>query len=219
MKYETDEYIINYNECDKEYIEDFIKYFEQEKENIFKFFDIDKLNKKLIIKLYDTVDKYSEYRKYQLSESSVGNMDVDDNNYYIHMLSYKPLITRKGHTDKQLDDFYKLLVHEFVHVCHEDKGKIRNSLMWIREGIAILLSKQKYELKELDCSLEDLLNNNQVSYTNYYTLMNYVLEKYDNEYVKKIVFDSEFGKEETEKIYNGYIISPVTKSEYNNRIK
>ena len=184
MKYETDEYIINYNECDKEYIEDFIKYFEQEKNNIFKFFNINKLNKKLIIKLYDTVDRYSEYRK--------------------HMLSYKPLITRKGHTNKQLDDFYKLLVHEFVHVCHEDKGKIRNSLMWIREGIAILLSKQKYELKELDCSLEDLLNNNQVSYTNYYTLMNYVLKTYGNEYVKKLVVDSDFGKEETEKIYNGY---------------
>lgn len=205
MKYETDEYIINYNECDEEYIEEFIKYFEQEKASIFDFFNINKLNKKLIIKLYDTVDKYAEYRHNNLYEWSVGNMDVDDNNYYIHMLSYKPLITRKGHTDKQLDDFYKLLVHEFVHVCHEDKGNIRNSLVWIREGIAILLSKQKYELKELDCSLNDLQNNNQVSYGNYYTLMDYALNTCGNEYVKRLVFDSEFGKEETEKIYNEYI--------------
>lgn len=207
MKYETDEYIINYNECDEEYIEEFIKYFEQEKASIFDFFNINKLNKKLIIKLYDTVDKYAEYRHNNLYEWSVGNMDVDDNNYYIHMLSYKPLITRKGHEKDNLTYLYKLLIHEFVHVCHEDIEPIRKSLIWIREGIAILLSHQYDELEKKlnNCSLDDLVtNNNRIGYINYYTLMDYALNTYGNEYVKRLVFDSEFGKEETEKIYNEY---------------
>lgn len=38
MKYETEEYIIEYNECDKEYINELIKYFEQEKSNKIKWF-------------------------------------------------------------------------------------------------------------------------------------------------------------------------------------
>ena len=208
MKYETDEYIINYNECDKEYIEDFIKYFEHEKDNIFKFFNIDKLNKKLIIKLYDTVDKFAEYRHNNLYEWSVGNMDIDDNNYYIHMLSYKEFIKRKGHEHDKLEYFYKTMIHEFVHVCHENIEPVRKSLIWIREGIAILLSHQYdgVEKKLYDCSLDDLVtNNNRIWYINYYTLMDYALNTYGNEYVKRLVFDSEFGKEETKKIYNGYI--------------
>lgn len=209
MKYESDEYIINYNECDKEYIKEFVKYFEQEKRNIYNFFGIDKLKKKLIINLYSKIDKYAEYRKYKLSETSVGNMDYNDDNYYIHMLSYKELIKRKGYNNKTLEDFYKLLIHEFVHVCHEDRGNIKDSLVWIREGIAIILSNQNYEL-ELNCTLEDLLNNNQVSYTNYYTLMNYVLNHYDKNYSAMIVIDSLFGKGETSNIYIEYMNNKKT---------
>lgn len=208
MKYETNEYEIIYNECDKEYIEEFIKYFEQEKENIFNFFNIEKLNKKLIIKLYDTIDKFAEYRHNVLYEWSVGNMDVDDNNYYIHMLSYKELIKRKGHENQDIIDLYKLLLHEFVHVCHENIEPIRKSLIWVREGIAILLSHQ-YDNKEkrlTNCTLEDLVtNNNRIGYINYYTLMNDALINNGVEYVKQLVSNSEFAKEETSKIYNEYI--------------
>ena len=207
MKYETEEYIINYNECDKEYIKDFIKYFEIEKENIFDFFSIDKLDKKLIINLYDELEKYAEYRHHQLFETSVGNMDVDDNNYYIHMLSYKELIKRKGHTLDQLDYLYKIVVHEFVHICHENIEPIRKSLVWIREGIACLLSHQ-YDHREMElknCTLEDLLNDNRVWYINYYSLMNFALINYGIDYVRQLIFNSEFGKEETSKIYNEFM--------------
>ena len=208
MKYETNEYIIFYNDCDKEYIDDLIKYFETEKEKIFEFFDIKKLKKKLIVNLYDTIEKYAEYRKYHLSETSVGNFDADNNNYYIHMLSYKELLKRKGYNEKKLIDFYKLLVHEFVHVCHDNIAPIMSSLIWIREGIAILLSHQydNFEIKLVDCKLEQLLNNdNKVYYNNYYSLIKSALINNGIDYVKKLVLDSEFGKEETSKIYNELI--------------
>lgn len=92
MEYSKKDYEIIYNECDNEYINEFINYFEKEKERIFKFFNIKKLKKKLVIILYDERDKYAEYRNYKLYDWSIGNMDVDQNNYYIHMLSYKEII-------------------------------------------------------------------------------------------------------------------------------
>ena len=205
MKYETNEYIIYYNECDKEYINGLIEYFEKEKIRIFKFFNIEKLNKKLIIKLYDEIDKYSEYRNYKINETSIGNMDFDDNNYYIHMLSYKEIIKRKGHDQKQIIDFYKLLIHEFVHVCHENYGTCHKVLRWITEGIAIILSNQNYNEGLIDCNLENLLNNGNNYYNNYYTLLKYAYQKYGENYIKKLVFDPNFGKEQTSIIYNEYI--------------
>lgn len=205
MIYETNEYIVFYNECDKEYINELIKYFEIEKIQIFKFFETKNLSKKLNINLYDELNKYVEYRDNKLNETSVGNIDVDDNNYYIYMLSYKELIKRKGHDKKDINDFFKLLIHEFVHICHEDNGTLHKSLRWIREGAAIFLSNQKYEEGLVDCKLENLISEGSNYYVNYYTLIKYSYEKYGKNYLKKLMFDSEFGKEQTALIYNDYI--------------
>lgn len=204
MQYCCNDYTINYNECDKEYISDLISYFDDRKTDIFKFFGIEKLSKKLIISLYDSIDKYAEYRNYNLSLASVGNMDVLDDNYYLNNLSYKEFIKRKGHEKNNLDYMFKTLLHEFIHICHEEIDSCRNSLIWIREGVAIFLSNQYEELnyKVDSCSIDDLLNNKRVWYINYYSLVKYAFDKYGIDYVKKLVFDYDFCKCETSKLYN-----------------
>ena len=204
MKYDSKTYEINYNECDKEYIDNLIVYFNKEKDNIFKFFDLNNLSKKLIINIYDDINKYTEYRNNNISDTSIGNMDFDDNNYYLNILSYKEIIKRKGHTNDTITYMYKTIIHELVHICHEENGTYNNSLIWVKEGIAIVLSKQYEGLdyKINNCSLEDLINNRRTWYINYYTLMDYALKKYGNDYIKRLVIDSNFSKEETSKIYN-----------------
>lgn len=204
MQYCCNDYTINYNECDKEYISDLISYFDDRKTDIFKFFGIEKLSKKLIISLYDSIDKYAEYRNYNLSLASVGNMDVLDDNYYLNILSYKEFIKRKGHENDNLDYMFKTLLHEFIHICHEEIDSCRNSLIWIREGVAIFLSNQYEELnyKVDSCSIDDLLNNKRVWYINYYSLVKYAFDKYGIDYVKKLVFNYDFCKCETSKLYN-----------------
>lgn len=204
MQYCCNDYTINYNECDKEYISDLISYFDDRKTDIFKFFGIEKLSKKLIINLYDSIDKYSEYRNYNLSLASVGNMDVLDDNYYLNILSYKEFIKRKGHENDNLDYMFKTLLHEFIHICQEEIDNCRKSLIWIREGIAIFLSNQYEGLNyKIDsCSIDDLLNDKRVWYINYYSLVKYAFDKYGIDYVKKLVFDYDFCKCETSKLYN-----------------
>lgn len=203
----NDNYIIKYNECDKEYIKDLINYINQEYSKILEFFGIDKLKKKIIINIYDDINKYEEYRGNNISDTSVGNMDVSDNNYYINVLSYKEYIKRKGHEDKSINDYFKLVSHEFVHVVNEDYGTLHKSLIWIREGLAIYKSHQYDGVKKRlnKCTLKALLDDDRIYYINYYVLIDYAFNKYGEDYIKKIISNPDIQIEETKKIFNDYL--------------
>lgn len=203
----NDNYIIKYNECDKEYLDDLVNYIDKEYNNILEFFNLDKLKKKLIINIYDDISKYMKYRGNNIYDTSVGNMDVSDNNYYINVLSYKEYIKRKGHELKTINDYFKLIVHELVHVIHEEYGTLHKSLIWIREGLAIYKSNQYDQVnKRLNkCKLDDLLNDNRCYYINYYVLIDYAFNKYGEDYIKNLISNPDIQIEETKKIFNDYL--------------
>ena len=200
-------YIIKYNECDKDYIDDLINYIDKEYSKILEFFGIDKLKKKLIISIYDDINKYKEYRFNNISDTSVGNMDVSDNNYYINVLSYKEYIKRKGHEEKSIDDYFKLIIHEFIHVVNDEYGTLHKSLIWIREGLAIYLSHQYDGVKKRlnKCTLKALLDDDRIYYINYYVLIDYAFNKYGEDYIKKIISNPDIQIEETKKMFNDYL--------------
>ena len=203
----NDNYIIKYNECDKEYINNLINYINEEYNKILDFFGIDILKKKLIINIYDDINKYKEYRGNNINDTSVGNMDVSDSNYYINVLSYKEYIKRKGNEEKNINDYFKLIIHELIHVFHEEYGTLHKSLIWIREGLAIYLSHQ-YDgvIKRLNkCKLVDLLEDNRCYYINYYVLIDYVFNKYGKAYINNLISNPKIQIEETKKIFNDYL--------------
>ena len=51
---------LEYNECDKNYIDELIDYINLSSEEITNFFSIDSFNPKVEIKLYDDIDKFNE---------------------------------------------------------------------------------------------------------------------------------------------------------------
>ena len=55
---------LEYNECDKNYIDELIDYINLSSEEITNFFSIDSFNPKVDIKLYDDIDKF--YQPYFL---------------------------------------------------------------------------------------------------------------------------------------------------------
>ncbi len=85
MNYKYDDFEVVYCESDMEYIDDFCSYFIRNKELILNFFGLNRLSKELKIVFYDDIEKYSEIRNNNISETSVGNMDFDDNYYYINI--------------------------------------------------------------------------------------------------------------------------------------
>ena len=207
MKYCQNDFDIIYNECDIDYIDNLIEYFKDKKQMILKFFEINELRKKLIIKLYGDISEYSSYRNNNLLDTSVGNMDFDDNCYYINILSYKEFIKRKGHKNDSLDYYFKTIMHEFVHICHEEIGTYKKTLIWLREGIAIVLSKQYDGLnyKIDNCTLDILISDKRTWYINYYSLVDYTIKKYGLDYIMNLILNPNIQKEETIKIYNEFI--------------
>lgn len=204
MNYKYDDFEVVYCESDMEYIDNFCSYFIQNKELILNFFGLNRLSKELKIVFYDDIEKYSEIRNNNISETSVGNMDFDDNYYYINILSYKEFVKRKGHEKNNLDYLFKTILHEFVHICHEEIGTYSDSFIWLREGVAIVLSKQYdgLDYKIDNCTIDDLLNNKRTWYINYYSLVKYVFDKYGSDYVKKLIRSIDFQKSEMHKLYN-----------------
>ena len=193
---------INYTKSDLNYIEDLKRYTFNNINNICTFFEHYKLNKKVIINILDNIEVFKNR-----NESSVAFMDFDDNNYYINILSYELFIKRKGHENNKLEYMFKTIIHEFVHIIQEDKGLYKNCLIWIKEGVAIWLSKQYEGLnyKINNCSLNDLVNNNRVWYINYYSLIKYIVDTYGIEYLKNIIFNQNIQINETNKIYNEFL--------------
>lgn len=58
MRYEDDNFIIHYNECDQKYLEKLITILTERAPKILNFFNIS--SSKVIIKLYDNLDKYKD---------------------------------------------------------------------------------------------------------------------------------------------------------------
>ena len=98
-------------------------------------------------------------------------------------------------------------MHELIHAIHVEYGTLYESLIWIREGLAIYKSHQYDEVnKRLNkCKLVDLLENKLSSYINYYVLIDYAFNKYGEDYIKKLISNPDIQIEETKKIFNDYL--------------
>ena len=58
LKYETENFTVYYNDCDKRYLAKMVNVFEDKRHNILDFFKLG--NVKPVIKLYDNISEYKE---------------------------------------------------------------------------------------------------------------------------------------------------------------
>ena len=200
---------LEYNECDKNYIDELIDYINLSSEEITNFFSIDSFNPKVEIKLYDDIDKFNEWYYYFNKKEAplwfCGFSFKMDGVYHINVLSLEKYKKTQGHKKHNLNDLKYLIMHEFVHSC---VLKINNSSLpaWLNEGIAIKLSHQ-YDNKEykFNASLNEMINGCN-NYINYYTMFSYALDKYGKDYILDLILNNK-AFDETEKLYNDLLKS------------
>lgn len=200
---------LEYNECDKNYIDELIDYINLNSEEITNFFSIDSFNPKVEIKLYDNIDKFNEWYYYFNKKEAplwfCGFSFKMDGVYHINVLSLEKYKKTQGHKKHNLNDLKYLIMHEFVHSC---VLKINNSSLpaWLNEGIAIKLSHQ-YDNKEykFNASLNEIINGCN-NYINYYTMFSYALDKYGKDYILDLILNNK-AFDETEKLYNDLLKS------------
>lgn len=156
----------------------------------------------------------TEYEKYINSEMKrifnventmedweVGRAITTKTESQIHILSYQERIKRKGHQYDKIDDLIKVVQHEFVHTCHEQFKNYKDTLTWINEALATILSNQYDDITPvLDCTLDELLNG-KVNYVRYNTLGKYLFENYDKKYILELAKNNELLKQKTPIIF------------------
>lgn len=207
----NDFFIIKYTNNDKDYIDEIEKYLLNEIENIINFFEIDNYGEKIIINLFDSINKlwelhndlYNTIEKYGKVPEGVCGFSVKNN---IFTLTYSEFIKSKGHENSSLNDLKKLILHELIHCIHAKKNTKTLYKIWLSEGIATTLSHQ-YDGKEkqFDTTFEDL-NNGKCYYSNYNAIFEYILNNYEKEYIMKLINDYQFLENETLKLYNETVI-------------
>lgn len=181
----------------------------KEAENIFNFFDPTLKRKKVEIHIIPTKKEYDEItgkrRNKEVPKWEIGNAG-DGIITYVSLKDYKNTTHKfkPEEYDKALDCYKKTIVHEYVHyvtIQYQIKNNIDNSLKYLTEGIAQILSHQRDNIKlEFNYSLEDILESKEC-YLGFYLITKYILDNYGKEYFFKLLSNKELALEETKKIY------------------
>lgn len=200
-KYESDFYIIEYDEKDKKYIDLFVSTLNKSYQDIMNFFNLDNLEKKITIKLWNNVTDFRNHTKNKLNideeEWVIARAYFTDKE--IHILTLEEIKKCKGHSKDNIENMLKCLTQEFVHICHSIYSK--KTLRWYGESLAVILSNQYNNYKlYINCTLDELLNG-YVDYINYYTIGKYLFDTYDRKYILKLLKDKNLLEEQTPRIY------------------
>lgn len=185
---------------DLDYVLDIVSYLEQNMKPIMDFFGLESLSTKKKIIIYKDLDKYikhiEEFFKYE------DHMCADTNDGNINILSLEAAHKTKMYKDMTLEKLKSVILHEFVHVCQQEKQVEINDddIIWFWEGLATNLGNpEEYKCIPITATDDDIndFNSSDSNYPIAYTIGRYLLENYSHEeiieyveYPSKLLTDS-----------------------------
>lgn len=176
---------IEYTKSSNEYINVLIKELEEKYLSIMKFFNLQKLEHLVYIKIWDNLKDYRDYffkkNNKEIPNWEVARATINKNESRIDLLCLSERIKCVGHQEDNLDSLLKVIVHEFVHICHMTFNNYNDTMIWLGEGLATNLSNQ-FTKMEINCSLKDIIEGN-AKYINYYSMVKYLLDNYSKNYI------------------------------------
>lgn len=199
--------IFKYEEIDSDLINDLVEYLEKEAKEIFAFFEINEEDDRPIINIVSTKKEFDKYFKeefgYEAPRYSRGFFKRDGSINYLSIKDYVNTTHafKEEDYDNALVGFKKTFVHEYVHYVNSLFNQASNcgpTAIYLREGIAIYLSRQKEnESIKFDFSLDDILSNNAKKkiYNAYYLLVKYLVENHDKGFVLELFKSNRAAKE------------------------
>ena len=124
----------------------------------------------------------------------------------IMILTIEDQLKYTTHKNATLDDTLKMILHEVVHACNSVVSKFYYQTAWLQEGLATNLANQNYFLMDLsECDFEllknDFMNYGKNNYAFAYTIVNYILNNYDKEIVYKLITDSNYLKDNDNRLF------------------
>ena len=168
MIYETDIYSIEYDAKSEKLVQSMNEALSQNFQRILDFWGIEKLANHVNIKIYSEMDDWIKFyeeksgSKYQ--DYVVGCADGPN----IYVLAFDEYKKTQQHKNDSLEDFQKIVIHEFVHICHNQLITDPEKTSFIMgEGLATYLAGQGYNHDmKIDYPKYSLFSNDLFSLTN-----------------------------------------------------
>ena len=101
------------------------------------------------------------------------------------------------------EEYARLIVHEFVHICQQQVEPDCDGCVWFWEALATNLSGQVAEPVAISCSKEELMFEYQelpAAYAVSYQLGKYMLEHMSSDQIYEYICRPEILREDTEEI-------------------
>ena len=206
MKYEDEKFLIYYDESDKKYILKIIDIVNKKMTKILNFFNL-KLKNKIIIKIYNDINKYNENLKKSFikeaeEESKIQNKKIEPRKIYnwmiantedgnINMQSFNLVKKKDDYKDYTEEEYCYNVCHEFVHLCQQRLNSENPGWFW--EVLATNLGNPEcqHKIKE-SFTLKDLDNFDEIDgYGAVYLIGQYLFKDYNDAEILEMVNDND----------------------------
>lgn len=127
---------------------------------IMNFFELKKLTKTITVCIHSDIEEWKnffnslggQYQDYVVGCAWDGKIDV---------LAFEEYQKTQMHKADSFEDFLKVIIHEFVHICHQELQPDFSKVAWfIGEGLATYLAEQRYnESEDIDFPKETLFDS------------------------------------------------------------
>ena len=168
MIYESDFYSIEYDEKSRKLVQSINDALSQNFQRVLDFWGIEKLDNHVKIQIFfdldDWIKFYENISGTQYQDYVIGCADGSD----IYVLAYDEYKKTQMHKNDSLEDFQKVMIHEFVHICHNQLCTNKYNYSFIMgEGLATYLAEQHYNHDiKIDYPKEKLFSNDLFSLSN-----------------------------------------------------
>ena len=168
MIYESDFYSLEYDGKSKKLFQSINDALSQNFQRILDFWGIEKLDNHVKIQIFSDLDDWIKFYE-NLSGTKYQDYVIGcANGSNIYVLAYDEYKKTQMHKNDSLEDFQKVMIHEFVHICQNQLCKDNSKMSFIMgEGLATYLADQPYHHDaKIDYPKETLFSNDFFSISN-----------------------------------------------------
>ena len=198
----TEYFQISYSRDCERLVEEISNTLLENMERIMNFFQLEKLEQKISIVIYSQTNVYISHVE-KCGQTYYEWMIADTFDGRINILSLEACRHSSSHARMDGEEYARLLVHEFVHICQQQVEPNCYGCIWFWEALATNLAGQATAPVKICCSREDLMFHYQElsePYAISYQLGKYMLEHLPYEQIYNYICKPAALWEDTEKL-------------------
>lgn len=203
-KIDTTNFTIYYTNKSDEMVEELLNSLLVNMNRILQFFKLEELKNKTDIIIYSSIDDYIKHVN-ACNQTHYEWLIADTFDGKINILSIDICRKTDAHRNISIEEYSKLIIHEFVHICQQEVNPNSYGCEWFWEALATNLADQKMERPQEICTREALMFNYASipnAYSISYYLGRYMLQNLSHEKIYEYVLKPEILWNDTETLLN-----------------